>query len=62
MSGEQLIHCSFCGCSETECKYIIASPKGARICSSCVLKCVTILLKEEGWGEAVSPEQDKDGE
>lgn len=62
MSEEQLIHCSFCGRSESECKYILTSPEGACICSDCVLNCVAILFGEEGRGEAVSPEQDKDGE
>ena len=40
MSEEQLIHCSFCGRSESECKHILTSPEGACICSDCVLSCV----------------------
>ena len=47
MSEEQLLHCSFCGRSETECRYIITSPEGACICSNCVLRSVTILLREQ---------------
>ena len=62
MSEEQLIHCHFCGRSESECKHIITGPEGACICSDCVLNCVAILFGVEERGEADSPEQDKDGE
>ena len=58
MSEDKLIYCSFCGRSESECKHVLTSPEGACICSDCV----AILFGEEGRGEVVSPEQDKDGE
>jgi len=63
MSEDGLIHCSFCGRSETECKRIIAGPGGACICSDCVLNCVAILFGEEEGSEAgTSPEQDEEKE
>lgn len=47
MSEEQLIHCSFCGRSEMECKRIVSGKNGASICSDCVLACVSMLMDTE---------------
>ncbi|GEM_PF-1785903 len=61
MSEEQLIHCSFCGRSEMECKRIISGLNGVSICSDCVLACASILMDAEG-SEADSekaPERDQ---
>ncbi len=43
MSEDDLIQCSFCGCSTRERKHII-SGSGGNICDKCVLACVEILM------------------
>lgn len=43
MSEDDLIPCSFCGCSTEERKHIIVG-SGANICDKCVLACVEILM------------------
>lgn len=43
MSEDDLLQCSFCGCSTKERKHIISGP-GANICDKCVLACVEILM------------------
>ena len=60
MSEDKLIHCSFCGRSEAECRHIIAGKDGAYICGNCVLDCATILIENQKQEAAEQQKEDKE--
>lgn len=62
MSEEQLIHCSFCGRSEVECKRIISGPNDVSICSDCVLACVSMLMDMESAESDLEKASEQDEE
>ncbi|WP_279076236.1 ClpX C4-type zinc finger protein [Bilophila wadsworthia] len=60
MSEDKLIHCSFCGRSEAECKHLITGKDGVYICGNCVLDCATMLIENQKQEDA--EQQKEDGE
>ncbi len=60
MSEDKLIHCSFCGRSEAECKHLITGKDGVHICGNCVLDCATMLIENQKPEDA--EQQKEDGE
>ena len=45
-AAESLLHCSFCGKSQTEVKKLIAGP-GVYVCDECISLCNAILDEED---------------
>lgn len=62
MSEEQLIHCSFCGRSEMECKRIISGPNDVSICSDCVFACASMLMDTESAESDSEKASERDGD